>query len=123
MHNDFTNIKRDQFIYHYRGDELLPFARKVYLKYLRAEIDARELAAKLLTDMSVQQNDPKLVQAKNDIAHNGKIREQCAVWVHQFEKEFDREFPLLLGDVTFFGIAGDASEKDLADARDLPVKT
>jgi hypothetical protein len=39
------------------------------------------------------------------------------VWVHQFRREPDREFPLELGDVTFFGVVGDPTPEDIARAR------
>lgn len=118
MHNDFGAItKREEFRYNYKGSELLPFAERAYFRYLRAEIEAREKAAGLLTDMAVKQNDPELDRCRKDIESNGKIREQCAVWVHQFRREPDREFPLQLGDVTFFGIVGDPTPEDIARAR------
>ena len=118
MHNDFGNrTKREDFRYHYKGSELLPYAERAYLKYLRAEIEARERAAALLNDMAIKQNNPELDRCRQDIETFGKIREQCAVWVHQFRREPDREFPLELGDVTFFGIVGDPTPEDIARAR------
>ena len=39
MHNDFGNrTKREEFRYHYKGSELLPYAERAYLRYLKAEI-------------------------------------------------------------------------------------
>jgi hypothetical protein len=118
MHNDFGgNTKREQFRYHYKGSELLSHAERAYFRYLRSEIEAREKAAALLKDMAIKQNDPELDRCRKDIESYGKIREQCAVWVHQFRREPDREFPLELGDVTFFGIVGDPTAEDIARAR------
>lgn len=117
MHNDFVTTKREAFIFHYKGKELLPFAQAAYKRYLRAEIVAREKMSKMIADVKVNQRDPELDQTKREIENNGKIREQCAVFVHQFEREPDRDFPLAIGDVTFFGIVGDPTEKDLAEAR------
>jgi hypothetical protein len=123
MHNDFGRTKREEFRYQYKGGELLPYAERAYLRYLRAEIEARERAAALLTDMAIKQNDPELDRCRKDIELNGKIREQCAVWVHQFRREPDREFALELGDVTFFGIVGDPSPEDIASARKFAEST
>jgi hypothetical protein len=106
MHNDFGNrTKREEFRYHYKGSELLRYAERAYLRYLKAEVEARERAAALLTDLATKQNDPELDRCRKDIEINGRIREQCAVWVHQFRREPDREFPLELGDVTPADIA------------------
>lgn len=118
MHNDFAGrSQREEFRYHYKGSELLPYAERAYLRYLKAEVEARERAATLLTNMAVKQNAPELDQCRQDIERYGKIREQCAVWIHQFRREPDRDFPLQLGDVTFFGIVGDPTADDIARAR------
>ena len=77
MHNDFgTRTKREEFRYHYKGSELLPYAERAYLRYLKAEIEARERAAAILTDMAIKQNDPELDRCRKDIENYGKIREQ-----------------------------------------------
>lgn len=127
MLNDFAGrSQREEFRYHYKGSELLPYAERAYRRYLRAEVEARERAAALLTDMAVKQNAPELDQCRQDIERHGKVREQCAVWVHQFRREPDREFPLQLGDVTFFGIVGDPTPDEIARARqpaELPAVT
>jgi len=118
MHNDFVGrSQREEFRYHYKGSELLPYAERAYFRYLKAEVEARERAATLLTDMAVRQNAPELDQCRQDIERYGKIREQCAVWVYQFRREPERDFPLQLGDVTFFGIVGDPTPEDIALAR------
>ena len=122
MHNDFGgHTKREQFRYQYKGSELLPYAEQAYFKYLRAEIESREKAAAFLTDMAIKQNDPELDRCRKDIETNGKIREQCAVWVHQFRRELEREFALELGDVTFFGIVGDPTTEEISRARKFTV--
>ena len=41
--------------------------------------------------MAVKQNAPELDQCRQDIERYGKVREQCAVWVHQFRREPDRD--------------------------------
>ncbi|MGL6075876.1 MAG: hypothetical protein ACRC8S_17100 [Fimbriiglobus sp.] len=118
MHNDFAGrSQREEFRFHYKGCELLPYAEQAYLRYLKAEVEARERAAALLGNMAVRQNAPELEQCREDIEKYGKIREQCAVWVHQFRREPDREFPLQLGDVTFFGLVSDPTAEDIARAR------
>jgi hypothetical protein len=118
MHNDFGGrTMREEFRYQYQGSELLPYAERAYFRYLKAEVEARERAAALLNNMSIKQNDPELDRCRKDIENYGKIRELCAVWVHQFRREPDREFPLQLGDVTFFGIVGDPTTDEIAQAR------
>jgi hypothetical protein len=120
MHNDFAGrSRREELRYHYKGSELLPYAERAYLRYLKAEVEARERGSGLLKDMAVKQNAPELEQCRQDIEKYGKVREQCAVWVHQLRREPDREFPLQLGDVTFFGIVGDPTPEDIARARKL----
>jgi len=118
MHNDFgSNTKREGWLYTYKGKELLPYAKTAYQTYLRAELKAREKMSKMISDIKVNNRDPELDQAKREIENNGKIREQCAVFVYQFEREPEREFNLAIGDVTFFGIVRDPSEADLTEAR------
>jgi hypothetical protein len=122
MSNDFGGrSQRDEFRYHYTGAELLPFAERAFLSYLRSEIEARERAAALLNDMAKKQNDPELDRCREDIETFSRVREKCAVWVHQFRREPGREFPLQYGDVTFFGIVGDPTPNDIAKARGLPA--
>lgn len=118
MHNDFAGrALREDFRYEYKGSELLSYAEQAYLRYLKAEVEARERASDLLKDMAVKQNAPELEKCRQDIERFGKIREQCAVWVHQFRREPDRAFQLQLGDVTFFGLVGGPTTEDIARAR------
>lgn len=120
MHNDFSGrSQREEFRYSYKGSELLPYAERAYLRYLKAEVEARERAAALLSNMAVKQNAPELDQCRQDVEKFGKIREQCQVWIHQFRREPDRDFSLQLGDVTFFGFVNDPTAEDIARARKL----
>ena len=112
MHNDFSNTKRDGWFFTYKGSELLPYAKTAYQAYLRAELKAREKMSKMVADIKVNQRDPELEQTKREIENTGKIRESCAVFVYQFEREPEREFNLSIGDVTFFGIVRDPSEEE-----------
>jgi hypothetical protein len=113
MHNDFATTRRDEWGYEYTGEELLPFAEKQYAEYLRLEMKARKKMSAMIADVKVNQRDPEIEQTKREIESKSKIREQCAVFVHQFSREKQRKFTLSLGDVTFFGIVRDPSENDL----------
>ena len=118
MHNDFGSTnRRDEWAYTYTGEELLPFAVAQYREYLRLEMKARKKMSEMIADVKVNQRDPELEQTKREIESKSKIREQCAVFVHQFTREKTRKFELSLGDVTFFGIVRDPSEEDLKIAR------
>lgn len=118
MHNDFSSVSREQWLYTYSGRELLPHAEDQYKAYLRQEMAARKKMSAMIADVKVNQRDPELDQTKREIESKSKIREQCAVYIHQFKREPDRAFELSLGDVTFFGIVRDPSEEDLKVARE-----
>jgi len=77
--------QREEFRYHYKGSELLPYAERAYLRYLKARgRGPRACRRPSHRHMAVKQNAPELDQCRQDIERYGKIREQCAVWVHQF---------------------------------------
>lgn len=104
MYNDYRNCSRDNWKYNYTGAELLPLAKKKFSTFFAAEAEARKRMSEYLMDMNMSQSDSKVTDAKNEIQNNGNLREQCAVFVHEFGRNPGREFILSLGDVTFFGL-------------------
>lgn len=63
--------------------------------------------ADFMKDMSVSNNDSRVTDAKDQITNFGTLKEQCAVFKHEFARNPDKSYELGLGDVTFFGLAAD----------------
>jgi hypothetical protein len=104
MYIENSSNNRDRWCYEYTGKDLLPYAQAKYKEVLRKERDARERMAGYMKDMNMSQADSKVHDCKHDIEKYGTLREQCSVWVYQFDKEQDRKFSLAMGDVVFFGL-------------------
>ena len=119
MYNDFVgSTNREGWKYNYFAKDLLPYAKAKYTQYLTLELAGRNKMAELMQDMNKSQSDPEVDRTKREIENNGKLREQCAVFVHEFSRIEDREYHLSLGDVTFFEIVNTPSKEELAKARE-----
>lgn len=104
MYNEHRSANRSDWKYAYKGAELLPYARKKLEYHSEQENAARREAAALLTDPTVQRNSEAVKRAEQAITEHGDAAEKCKVWVHQFQRESDRDFQLALGDVVYFGL-------------------
>jgi hypothetical protein len=104
MFNDSVSAQRTGWTYIYTGEELLPYARKLYREFYDREEQARNLMAAFMKDMNVSQNDTKVQEAKRDIQNFGTLKEQCAVFQWEFQRNPTKLYELGLGDVTFFGL-------------------
>ena len=107
MYNDFRSPSRETWKYDYQGSDLVPFAKARYAEYLAKEKEAREKLAGFMRDMKMGPSDAQVEQVKHDVANFGNLREQCAVFVHEFSRTPGRVFALSLSDVVFFGIVPD----------------
>lgn len=105
MFNDNLSPHRHGWTYTYTGQELLPYATKLYAEYYHKEQAARNSMADLMKDMNVSQNDARIQEGKRDITNYGTIKEQCLVFKHEFDRHPEKVYELGLGDVTFFGLA------------------
>ena len=105
MYNDFRQPTREGWKYPYKGGDLLETAKQKHAEYLAAEKEARSVVANLIGDIQVSHDSKDMRDAKTAIEHNGNLREQCAVFIHEFERNPEREFNLSLGDVVFFNLA------------------
>jgi hypothetical protein len=98
MYSDNLSAQRTQWTYIYSGEELLPYARRLYSEFAMKEQTARESMARL------PQNDERIEKFKKDIQTNGSLKEQCSVFQHEFQRNATKLYELGLGDVTFFGL-------------------
>lgn len=105
MFNDNVSPNRHSWTYSYTGTELLPHARRLFTEYFYKEQYARNTMAAFMKDMDVSQNDTRVQEAKRDITTFGTLKEQCAVFQHEFARNENKIYELGLGDVTFFGLA------------------
>ena len=103
MYNEHRSALRNEWKYTYAGSELLPYAQKKLAEHSGKETAAREKAAALLTDKTVNRNDQRVKEAEAAIIDHGDAAEKCRVWVHQFAREPERTYSLALGDVVYFG--------------------
>lgn len=104
MFNDNVQPRRLEWEYEYSGSQLLPHAQELLHLHTTKEREAREKTADLLRDVTVSQNDTRFAELKREITSHGTLKEQCEVFVHEFERYPGRVFSLGLGDVTFFGL-------------------
>jgi hypothetical protein len=96
--------KRHEWIYKYKGKDLLPHAQRQLAEYRAQEAAARKKMAQMIQDPNVFHNDASVQQIKQDIERYGGLREQLQVYCHEFHRNPSAEFNLLLGDVIFFGL-------------------
>lgn len=106
MYTDFRIMNRETWKFPYLGKDLLPFAEKTRAKLEKSETVARNEIAKLIKDVSVRSDSDNIQRLKASIEHDGKCKEQCVVFIHEFTRCPEREFHLAIGDVVFLGIAG-----------------
>jgi hypothetical protein len=104
MFNDNLGARRSEWTYLYTGEELLPYARKLYGEFYKKEHAAREQMASYMRDMNISQNDQKVQEVKRDIQTYGSLKEQCDVFQHEFARNLTQPYQLGLGDITFFGL-------------------
>lgn len=102
MFNDNVSARRTEWTYTYTGKELLVKAKMLLGRHTESEQAARNKTAEMLQDVSVNQNDSRFAELKGRITFHGTMKEQCAVFVHEFSRSLAREYELGLGDVTFF---------------------
>ncbi len=113
MINDQRLIgKRQEWVYKYKGTDLLPHAQRRLAEYLAQETAARKKMSVLIQDPSVFHNNTSVQQVKQDIERFGGLREQFQVYCHEFTRNPTAEFSLLLGDVIFFGLSGQDAAVD-----------
>lgn len=106
--NDNVSANRTGWTYKYTGEQLLPFADKLYKEFRDQEEEARLRMAKYMKDMNISNTDRKVEDTKREIISFGTTKEQCHVFRHEFKRNPAKEYDLGLGDVTFFGIAVEA---------------
>jgi hypothetical protein len=104
LFNDNVSAGRTSWTYKYTGGDLLPYATKLYHEYRAKEEESRNRMADFMKDMNVSNNDRRVEDTKREIISFGTLKEQCAVFKHEFARHPDKEYELGLGDVTFFGL-------------------
>ena len=109
-HGSFTS--RSNWKYTYTGKDLLDSATNKFVEFREKERVARSKIAELMQNMKVSTKDEEIAQLKRDVEKFGKLREECAVFVHEFHRLPEREFHLSLGDVVFFDLAELAVDPD-----------
>lgn len=105
MFNDYRSPNRDNWRFNYLGRDLLLVAKRKYSFFTEKETAARNEMAGMLKDASVRASDPKIESLKQDIEKYGAEREKCAVWVHEFQRQPEKEYSLALSDVSYFDMA------------------
>lgn len=95
-------MSREGWKYPFKGAELLPKAKAALEKYTTEEIGSRKQMADLMLSIAVNANSKEVEDCKSEIGKAARLKEQCQVWVHCFEREPEREFNLAMGDVVFF---------------------
>ena len=104
MFNDNVSAGRTSWTYKYKGSDLFAAASKLYTEYRTKEEESRNLMAIYMRDMKIANNDRRVEDTKREIVSFGTLKEQCAVFKHEFARNPNKEYDLGLGDVTFFGL-------------------
>jgi hypothetical protein len=96
--------ERSGWKFAYKGEDLLPFARRRLAEHQAVEAKLREKLACRIKDPTSFHDDTKLQQLKQDVDRHAVLREQFEVYCHEFARTPRKEFTLRLSDVVFFGI-------------------
>ncbi len=105
MYNDNVGIKRNEWLFVYKGRELLAFARRKLAHHQAEESALRQKMATMIQDPATFHDDANLQQVKRDIDRHSGLREQFQVYCHEFARTPSLEFRLGLADVVYFGLA------------------
>jgi hypothetical protein len=97
-------VNRHGWTFTHEGRELQVHAEALCASYASKEMAARNTAADLLRQPDVHHQDKRVVAAKDDFVKFGQLKEQCAVWAHEFARTPARAFSLGIDDVLFFGL-------------------
>lgn len=113
-------VSRHGWTFAHTGAALEDRALALYEDHKRLETKERSLIASLLQDPRIHHEDERVIDARNSILKHGKLREQCAVWAHEFGRTPEREFTLGIEDVSFFrifGVGGEAEPHEASNSR------
>jgi len=111
MYNDHRNVNRQTWKFTYKGQDLIEAAQKKLVFFRQKEMEARAEASRLMQDATVSHDSDEVQKCRTQVATNGDNAEQCAVFVHEFQRTPEREFHLSLGDVVFFDLAKDEPDE------------
>jgi hypothetical protein len=106
MYNE-RDGERWNWKYTYRGEDLLPYARRRLGEHQAVEAQLRDRLAHMVKDLASFHDDVKLQQLKQDVDRHSLLREQFEVFTHEFARRPKEQYVLKLGDVVFFGIHSD----------------
>jgi len=106
MFNDHRNTNRDTWRFEYLGKELIAAAEHKITRFATMETSARTDVSALLQDPNVRAKDPRIEQLRANIESYSEQKEKCMIWRHEFKRNPEKTFSLLLGDVSFFNLAG-----------------
>lgn len=112
------HTQRYNFSVGYSGSELLNSTLNLFADFKDKEMKARDTASSLLKNPKISHDDRRLSEAKMAITENGRLKEQCGVWAHEFRRTPDRKFTLDIGDVSFFKLYNDVEERRGAAKRE-----
>ena len=104
MINDNIGNRRAEWVFVYKGKDLLPYARKKLAHHKSEEASLRQRLAELIRDPASFHDDTSLQQLKRDVDRHAGLREQFEVYCHEFERTPSLEFRLGLADVVYFGL-------------------
>jgi len=103
---DRSCVDRHSWMFPYTGESLASFAVDLHVVYEEQERATRATVAKMIQDPTISHNNKNLRSAQEEIGKYGMLREQCAVWAHEFERNSEKVFQLGIGDIAFFRIHG-----------------
>lgn len=105
MYHDFRSTSREEWTYAYLGSELLAASRTKWAYYKSEETKKRAEMATALNDPKLRINGEGMKDLERAILNNAELREQCLVFMHEFQRNGEKEHHLSLGDVVFFDLA------------------
>lgn len=106
MYTEFKDRNRESWKFTYKGTDLVDAAQAKVDFYAAQEEEYRTKMANALNDRSVAVNSSKIDKLKSRLEFAAAQRENCEVFLHEFDRTPDREFSLSMADVVFFGLAG-----------------
>lgn len=104
MFLDYERPARREWKFTYKGSELLAAAK---IKQREFEVKLQDAQARLRAAVATSgrlHKDTDVRRIEEEVESVGPKAEECAVFVHEFERSPDREFNLSVSDVTFFDL-------------------
>ncbi len=101
---DYDRPHRKEWKFTYQGHQLLSAAKTKFEEVKSKLEDAQTRLQKAVAESGRLHKDPVVSQVEDEVERLGPRMEELAVFVHEFQRNPEREYHLSISDVTFFDL-------------------